>query len=227
MDTVIAVVDDEPDILELVALHLRKAGFSVRSYAAAAPFLASLGTARPDLVLLDLMLPDADGFDVYRHLRSNAGTAAVPVIMLTARGEEVDRILGLELGADDYVVKPFSPKELVARVRAVLRRRTPPGHPAPAISVGGILHIDPEKHAVAVAGEPVELTATEFRILLILAEKPGWVFPREKILDRLWGQEKAVTDRTVDVHIKHIRGKLGPAARFVRNVRGVGYKVEP
>jgi len=221
----IAVVDDEPDILALVALHLKKAGYRVREFPDAGCFLASVRRQIPDLVILDLMLPDMDGADVCRQLKETGRLARVPVIMLTARVTEADRVLGLELGADDYVVKPFSPRELVARVRAVLRRRQQSEDPERLDF--GILSISPGRYAVTVAGGRVELTITEFRILLILARKPGWVFSRDQILESLWGSEKAVIDRTVDVHIKNIRDKLGRAGGLVRNVRGVGYKLEP
>lgn len=225
MSRLITVVDDEPDILELVRLHLKKAGFRVEAFDKAEPFLEFISGTRPDLVVLDLMLPDADGLEVCKYLRKNEEFASVPVIMLTARGNETDRILGLELGADDYVTKPFSPRELVARVQAVLRRGVSE-ETSKTIHVGGRLHIDPGKHQVLLDGRKVGLTSTEFRILLLLASKKGWVFSRDKILDFLWGQEKAVLDRTIDVHIKHLREKLGDAGRFIINVRGVGYKLE-
>ncbi|MBM3314213.1 response regulator transcription factor [candidate division WOR-3 bacterium] len=224
MPPLIAVVDDENDILELVTLHLARAGYQVKSFADATSFLRFAAGRVPDLVVLDLMLPDMDGMDVCRELRSSDRLARVPVVMLTARTDEVDRILGLEVGADDYIPKPFSPRELVARVRAVLRRDGRQESVVP-LQVGGI-SIDPRRHRVTVAGEKVDLTATEFRILSLLAEKPGWVLSRDQILDRLWGSEKAVIDRTVDVHIKNLRDKLGKAGRLIRSIRGVGYKLE-
>lgn len=220
----IAVVDDEPDILELLRLGLSRAGFRVAVYPDAGSFWKSLDKERPALVLLDLMLPDADGLEVCRNLRRREGGAALPVIMLTAKGTESDKVLGLEIGADDYVTKPFSMKELVARVRAVLRRPDGGGE-AEAIEVGP-LRIDLEKHEVRVAGRAVDLTATEFRILQLLASRRGRVLSRDQILDALWGHEKIVVDRTIDVHVRNLREKLGPAAGLVKNVRGVGYKVE-
>jgi DNA-binding response OmpR family regulator len=173
------------------------------------------------------MLPDADGLDVCRMIRRNDDWRAIPIIMVTAKGGETDRILGLELGADDYIVKPYSSKELAARIRAVLRRGRTPALPA-KISIGeGMIELDPDRYEVRVSGSPVELTITEFKILQLLASKPGRVYSRDQILDQLWGHEKIVLDRTVDVHIKNLRVKLGPAARYLLNIRGVGYKIEP
>jgi DNA-binding response OmpR family regulator len=222
----VAVVDDDPDILELVSVHLKKAGMKVREFAEAEGFYRFLRQDVPDLVVLDLMLPDSDGIEVCRFLRKEHRTSAVPVIMLTARADEVDRVLGLEIGADDYITKPFSPKEFVARVKAVLRR-TRPQQKTERVEVGGLLTLDLGRHEVMVGGERIDVTAVEFRILQCLASKPGWVFSRESILAYLWGHEKAVTDRTIDVHVRHLREKLGPAAALVKNVRGVGYKLEP
>jgi DNA-binding response OmpR family regulator len=225
MSPLIAVIDDEPDILELVSLHLKKSGFRVKEFSDADSFFRSLRTELPDLIILDLMLPDTDGFEVCKYLKKRDAFAAIPIIMLTARAEETEKVLGLELGADDYVTKPFSPRELVARVKVVLRRKG--GSPeTTTIAIGETLRLDPEKYEVEVEGARVELTSTEFRILQILAKKKGWVFSREKILQHLWGDDKMVLDRTVDVHIKHLREKLGSAARFIKNVRGVGYKLE-
>lgn len=224
MKKLIAIVEDEPDIVELVTLHLEKAGFSVKSFPSGSEFLRFADKTVPSLVLLDLMLPDMDGIDICKNLRRRDRFAALPVIMVTAKGEETDKILGLELGADDYMTKPFSPKELVARVKAVLRRQGPAG-PAAAIQIGE-LSIDREKYEARVGGRAMELTSAEFKILALLASKQGWVFSREKILDHLWGDEKAVIDRTVDVHIRHLREKLGEAAGLIKNIRGVGYKLE-
>ena len=221
----VAIVDDEPDILELVDLHLKKAGFRTDCFFNAENFLKFIKIEHPDLIILDLMLPDADGLEVCKELKKQAEYSSIPVIMLTAKGEETDKILGLELGADDYVTKPFSPKELVARVKAVLRRQQK-REELPKIEIGGLVTILPEKHEVYVEGNKIELTSTEFRILQLLSSKKGWVFTRDQILDYLWGQEKAVVDRTVDVHIKHLREKLGKASSVIKNIRGVGYKLE-
>lgn len=225
MNELIAIVDDEPDILELVTLHLKRAGFRTASFLEANSFSIFIKSEIPDLIILDLMLPDADGLEICKDLKKKDQYSSIPIIMLTAKGEEMDKILGLELGADDYVTKPFSPKELVARVKAVLRRQKKEEEPA-KLEVGDILTIHPEKHEVYVGKKKIDLTSTEFRILYFLSSKRGWVFTRDQILDYLWGQEKAVVDRTIDVHIKHLREKLGKASRFVKNIRGVGYKLE-
>lgn len=221
----IIIVDDEPDILNLVSLHLKRAGFHVQGFLDAESLYAFMNSSAPALIILDLMLPDADGIEVCKHLKAHERWSAVPIIMLTAKTEEADKVLGLELGADDYVTKPFSPKELVARVKAVLRRQTAGGR-ARRLEVGDSVVMDDAKHEVEVNGRKVELTPTEFKILFFLASKKGWVFTRSQILDYLWGHEKAVLDRTIDVHIKHLREKLGRASRLIKNVRGVGYKIE-
>lgn len=226
MPETIAVVDDDPDILELVSLHLQKNRYQVREFADASGFLGYLKNANPNLVILDLMLPDGDGFEICKFMKKDDRFASIPLIMLTARADETDKVLGLELGADDYVTKPFSPKELVARVKAVLRRTEAPREAAERLSVSGILTIDPSRFEVMAEGARVDLTSTEFRILHLLARNQGRVLSREKILDHLWGNEKIVIDRTVDVHIKHLRQKLGPAGQMIRNVRGMGYKLE-
>ncbi len=226
MAALIVIVDDEPDILELIKIHLQKAGYTVSAFDRADPFLDFIRDTKPDLIVLDLMLPDADGLDICTYLKRDDRFYNIPVIMLTAKGEETDKILGLELGADDYVTKPFSPRELVARVKAVLRRdkRT---DASGCIKLGTRLTIDPGRYEVLLDGKKVALTPTEFRILQLLASKKGWVFSRDQILDYLWGQEKAVLDRTIDVHIKHLREKLGKdSARLIKNVRGIGYKAE-
>jgi two-component system phosphate regulon response regulator PhoB/two-component system alkaline phosphatase synthesis response regulator PhoP len=224
LNRLIAVVDDEPDILELVSLHLSKAGFSVRTFPDAGRFQKSLASSLPDLVVLDLMLPDADGIDVCKDLKADARTAHIPVVMLTARGEEFDRVLGLEIGADDSVTKPFSPKELVARVKAVLRRHDKKAATETVELADGVV-MDLNRYEVMVNGRKTDLTTTEFKLLGILAERRGWVFSRDEILSRLWGSEKSVLDRTVDVHVTNLRKKLGKAGRLIENVRGVGYKL--
>jgi DNA-binding response OmpR family regulator len=221
----VAVVEDEVDIQELVSLHLKKEHYRVRSFLNGSSFLRSLESDPPSLILLDLMLPDLGGFEICRHVRVKQSYAAIPIIMLTARSEETDKVLGLELGADDYVVKPFSPRELLARVKAVLRRTTRHEEEPQKTEIGGVV-IDPGRFEVTVAGKKTDLTTTEFRILQLLASKDGWVFTRDKILTHLWGNDKMVLDRTIDVHIKHLREKLGDAGRFIKNMRGVGYKME-
>ena len=224
---VIYVVEDEPDILDLIALHLTKAGYEVKKFLEAAPMMKQLGRQVPHLIILDLMLPDHDGVDVCKALKKNQKYMDIPIIMVTAKTDEFDVVLGLELGAEDYIKKPFSPRELVARVKVVLRRyKRTASSTSQKINIDDILTIDPEKFEVLVKDEKIQLTSTEFLILKMLAEKPGWVFSREKILDLLWGDEKDVFDRTVDVHIKNLREKLGPTGKLIKNIRGVGYKLE-
>lgn len=225
MRKTVAVVDDEPDILELLTLHLKKSNFNAETFSNGSRFLMYLNSNRPDLVILDLMLPDTDGLEICKYMRKTDKLSSIPLIMLTAKTEESDKVSGLELGADDYVTKPFSPKELIARVRALLRRTTEKIDQSPRIESGDIV-LDSQKYEVSVKGKRVELTSTEFRILHLLLSRKGWVFPREKILDHLWGEDKSVLDRTVDVHIKHLREKLGTSGNVIKNVRGVGYKIE-
>ncbi|MGQ9800342.1 MAG: response regulator [Candidatus Saccharicenans sp.] len=228
MTRIVAILDDEEDILKLVQTHLAKAGFRVEAFSRPEAFLKYLERHRPDLILLDLMLPGTDGLEICRHLKSRPDKADIPIIMLTARSQEADRVTGLEMGADDYVTKPFSLRELEARIKAVLRRQE-----KPAVTdrgekqlAGGQLIINPEKHQVRIKGQPVELSLSEFKILELLTSRPGRVFTRDQILDHLWGQEKVVIPRTVDVHIRHLREKLGPLAAFIQSIRGVGYKYE-
>jgi len=225
MNKLIAIVDDEPDILELVSLHLKKENFRVKEFQNAESIFKFLKKEIPELIILDLMLPDMDGLEVCRKLKGDPNLSFIPIIMLTAKGEEIDKILGLELGADDYVTKPFSPKELIARVKAILRRHGRKNISS-KIEIGNFMIIDLQKHQVSIEGKKTELTPTEFKILRILAAKRGWVFTREQILDELWGNEKVVIDRTIDVHIKNLREKLGKAGKFIINLRGVGYKFE-
>ncbi len=224
MPQVIAALDDEPDILELLNVSIAKAGYRFEGFQEAEELYRYLAREKPNLILLDLMLPDTDGLEVCRHIRKTEGLAGIPIIMLTARGDESDKVVGLELGADDYVTKPFSIKELVARIHAVLRR--PAGGDVARRIVVGPLVIDLDKFEVTVDGLKVELTATEFKILQLLASRKGRVFSRDQILDFLWGQEKAVIDRTIDVHIRNLREKLGGAASLIKNIRGAGYKLE-
>ncbi|HQK47099.1 MAG TPA: response regulator transcription factor [Syntrophorhabdaceae bacterium] len=226
MNRFIAVIDDEPDILELVSINLKKANFAVECFENAESFFRSLKQKTPDLVILDLMLPDMDGFEVCKSLKSHNRYASIPIIMLTARVDETEKVLGLELGADDYITKPFSPKEMVARVKVVLRRHRPSEDVKQLIDIAGTIFIDLEKYSVLVNDKKVDLTSTEFKILSLLASRKGFVFSRDAILQHLWGSEKMVIDRTVDVHIKHLREKLGSAAGFIKNIRGLGYKIE-
>jgi two-component system phosphate regulon response regulator PhoB/two-component system alkaline phosphatase synthesis response regulator PhoP len=224
MARVIAALDDEPDLLELLKVNLRKAGYRFEGFQEAEDLYRYLSREKPRLILLDLMLPGTNGLEVCRHIRRTEGLAGIPIIMLTARGDEADKIVGLELGADDYVTKPFSVKELIARIHAVLRRPGG-GETVRRIAVGPLV-IDLDKFEVMAGGAKADLTATEFKILQLLASRPGWVFTRDQILDFLWGQEKAVIDRTVDVHIRNLREKLGEAGSLIKNIRSVGYKLE-
>ncbi len=223
----VLIVEDEPDIRDLLVFHLERGGFQVSKSRTGTDALRQVKASPPDLVLLDIMLPELDGLEVCRRLRREPATAALPIVMLTAKGDEVDRVLGLELGADDYIVKPFSPKELVARVRAVLRRTRGTETGGPLVS--GRLTIDPGRHVVTVAGAPVALTPKEFDLLRALVEARGRVLSREFLLDRVWGYTAAseIESRTVDVHVRRLRVKLGDEGWRIATVKGVGYRVEP
>jgi two-component system phosphate regulon response regulator PhoB len=222
----ILVVDDEEDILNLVKYNLVKDGFRVTCVSSGEEAIRAAKAKLPDLVVLDLMLPGADGFTVARALKGDAKTARIPIIFLSARGEEADIVAGLELGAEDYVTKPFSPRVLVAKVRAVLRRNVEslPAEEAP-IQVHD-LTITPGRHEVLARGKPLELTNTEFRLLHFLARRPGWVFTRNQIINAVRGEDCPVTDRSVDVHIVGLRKKLGDCGKYIETIRGVGYRFE-
>ncbi|MGI6081360.1 MAG: response regulator [Limnochordia bacterium] len=218
----ILVVDDEPAILELVSFNLKKDGYEVVTAADGKSALEMFMKEKPDLVVLDLMIPEPDGYEVCKRIRAQS---AVPVIMLTARGEEQDRIRGLDLGADDYVVKPFSPRELLARVRAVLRRS--PVMQEDDRLVAGDLVIDSERHQVTIAGEPVELTPKEFDLLKMLAENAGKALERDLLLEEVWGYAFAGATRTLDVHIRRLRQKINDDPqnpRYIETVHGIGYR---
>lgn len=221
----IFIVDDEPDITELVDIHLSKAGFRVKKFEIGTDLLSYIQANIPDLIILDLMLPDYDGLELCKLLKKEERYSNIPIIMLTARSDEMDRVLGLEIGADDYITKPFSTRELVARVKAVLRRDEKVNK-SNLITIGDVLEIDVLKYEVLLEKNKIDLTSTEFKILRLLSEKKGWVYSRESILDYLGVHEKGVLDRTVDVHIKNLREKLGVAGKFIKNIRGVGYKIE-
>jgi len=222
----VLVVEDEPDIRRLVVLHLERDGFRCRTAASGSEALRAVKAAIPDLIILDLMLPGVDGLEVCRQLRRDTSTASIPIIMLTAKTDEVDRVVGLEMGADDYVVKPFSPKELVARVRAVLRR-SHPDQAAPVLTVGPIT-LDAARHAVSLNGRPIVLTPKEFDLLQALLESAGRVLSREYLLNRVWGYARAdvIESRTVDVHVRRLRAKLGEAGNRIATVKSVGYRFE-
>jgi two-component system phosphate regulon response regulator PhoB len=221
----VLVVEDEDNIRELVSYNLRKEGYQVVSVASGEEALEILPGKPMDLVLLDLMLPGTDGLQVCRKLKDDPRSKSIPIVMLTAKGEETDIVCGLNLGADDYITKPFSPKVLIARVRAVLRRResSAAAGPSDAITIHNLV-IHPGRHEVLLDGSPVDLTATEFRVLQLLATKPGWVFTRQQILDGVHGDNYAITDRAVDVQIVGLRKKLGSAGRYIQTIRGVGYR---
>lgn len=220
----VLVVDDEPDITALVAYHLAKEGYRVATAGSGPEALRSAAEAAPDLVLLDLMLPGVSGYDVLQELRRKPETRDMGVILLTARKEEVDRVRGLALGADDYVVKPFSPKELVLRVAAVLRRLASPAVASGSVLVAGGVTVDRGAHRVTVGGKDVELTATEFKLLLTLAERRGRVQTRAQLLETVWEARPNIQTRTVDMHVQRLRSKIGPAADLIETVRGVGYR---
>lgn len=218
------VVEDEEDVLDLLCYHLKREGYAVNTAVDGEDALKEIPRRMPDLVLLDLMLPGVDGLEVCRRLKSDPATAKIPVIMATAKGEESDVVIGLELGADDYVTKPFSIKVLIARVRTVMRRRDEPqadkGSP---IRIHDMV-IHPGRREVLVKGKPVELTSTEFSLLYFLANRPGWVMTRGHIIDAVRGEDYAVTERAVDVQVVGLRKKLGKCADYIQTVRGVGYR---
>jgi two-component system phosphate regulon response regulator PhoB len=223
MKSKILVVDDEPDALEVLGFKLREAGFEPVFAKDGARAIAAARDDRPDLMVLDLMLPEVDGLEVCKILRRDPATASIPILMLTARAAEMDRVLGLELGADDYVTKPFSPRELVLRIRKLLARK-PPGDESNTHLRLGEIDIDVPRHVVLVSGREVTLTVTEFRLLEILARRRGRVQSRDRLLQDVWGYENPIDSRTVDTHMRRLREKLGAAARRLETVRGVGYR---
>jgi phosphate regulon transcriptional regulator PhoB len=221
----VLIVEDELDLIRLLKYNLEKEGFRVSAASDGTVALAEMRREEPDLVILDLMLPGLSGLEVCRQIRRHDRFAEIPVMMLTARNEEADRVVGLELGADDYVTKPFSMRELVARVRALLRRREP--SPQRAALQRGQLVIDPAAHAVTISGRNVALSALEFRLLHHLASHPGMVFSRDQLLDRVWGNERSVTPRSVDVYVRRVREKIEPHPQeplYLQTVHGVGYR---
>ena len=226
----VLVVEDEADIRELIGYNLTKAGYKVTCVVTGEEALAVIDSDPPDLVALDLMLPGIDGLTVCQRLKTDASSKSIPIVMLTAKGEESDIVRGLNLGADDYITKPFSPKIMIARIQAVLRRaaagleaESNPQEDNRTVSVGNLV-IRPRRHEVLVEGEPIELTATEFRLLVFLAKNPGWVFTRKQILDGVHGDNYVITERAVDVQIVGLRKKLGSAGKNIETVRGVGYR---
>lgn len=219
----ILIVEDEKDIAEMIRYNLEKEGYKVSVASKGSMALELLEENSPDLVILDIMLPDIDGFEVCRKMRSEPATSAVPVIFLSAKSQEMDKVVGLELGADDYMTKPFSPRELIARIKAVLRRKAVVPAAEKLLSSGDIV-IDVEKHKVKAFGKSVELTPTEFSILEYMYARPGRVLSREKLLNGVFGYDSSVYDRTVDAHIKSLRKKLGKAKNYIETVRGIGYR---
>jgi two-component system phosphate regulon response regulator PhoB len=219
----ILVVDDEPEAVELVEFNLKQAGYDVISAADGAEALKKARTAVPRLVVLDLMLPEIDGLEVCKMLRRDPDTAKIPIIMLTARAAEVDRVLGLELGADDYISKPFSPRELVLRVKKILERGEPAVKDSSRFRFGELL-IDGPRHLVSWRGKKVDLTATEFKLLSLLASRRGRVQSRDQLLRDVWDYHSVIDTRTVDTHMRRLREKLGSASKYLDTVRGVGYR---
>ena len=221
----ILIVDDEEDILELLRYNLKSEGYVVLAAQSGEQAIKVAKQSQPDLMVLDLMLPGIDGLEVTRYLRSNATTMEMPIVMLTAKGEESDVVTGLELGANDYISKPFSPKVLIARIRAILRRRSKDaGGDKEKMKQEGNLLIDHKRHRVTIEGEEVELTLSEFELLSFLAEKKGWVFTRNQIVDAIRGENYAVTQRSIDVIVVGLRKKLKQYASAIETVRGVGYR---
>jgi two-component system, OmpR family, alkaline phosphatase synthesis response regulator PhoP len=223
----ILIIEDEQDIVELLTYNLEQEGYTIFFSTSGEEALAMVQQKNPDLILLDLMLPGVDGLDVCRHLKRNETTRNIPIIMLTAKSEDSDVITGLEMGADDYIPKPFSPKVLIARIRSVLRRNVPAaaGSAEQIITIHDI-SIDISKHQVLCENKEIELSATEFSILVFLARNPGWVFSRNQIIGAVKGEDYPVTERSVDVQILGLRKKLGAMGKYIQTVRGVGYRLQ-
>lgn len=223
MSESVLIVDDEQDVVDLLAYNLQKAGYKTATARDGATALQKVRDSLPALIVLDLMLPQVEGTEVCKQLKADPKTAAIPIIMLTAKAEEVDRIVGLELGADDYVTKPFSPREVVLRVKKLLGRTRGKATPSELLKCGELV-VDIAKHEVTLKGKVVELTATEFKLLAMLMERRGRVQTRDRLLTDVWGYEGDVDTRTVDTHIRRLREKLGKAADVIETVRGVGYR---
>jgi two-component system phosphate regulon response regulator PhoB len=221
----ILVVEDERDIAELIVYNLEHEGFQVESAMSGEEGLTKAKRDRPDLVVLDIMLPEMNGLDVCRALRSDRATQDIPIIMLTARDEDIDVVTGLEVGADDYITKPFSPRVLIARIRSVLRRYKESVETKTELLRLGDLTIDRGKHQVTVFGSPIELTYTEFELLFVLASRPGWVFSRTQLIDSLRDGQLVITDRAIDVQIANLRKKLTACGHYIQTVRGTGYRM--
>ncbi len=223
MKPVILIVEDEPDAIDLIEYNLVGAGYRVKSTSSGSEALALARSILPNLIILDVMLPEIDGFDLCKLLRRSADTASVPIIMLTAKAAEDDRVRGLELGADDYVTKPFSPRELVLRVKKLLTRRNDAEEVVERFQIGD-LSIDVPRHSVTFRGEKLDLTATEFKLLSVLVQRRGFVQSRDLLLRDVWNYDSAMDTRTVDTHVRRLREKLGGASVYLETVRGVGYR---
>jgi two-component system phosphate regulon response regulator PhoB len=224
MQPKILIVDDEADVIDMLVMNLRGAGFQVMTAGDGATALTKARNDSPSLIILDLMLPKMSGTEVCKVLKGDVATRHIPVIMLTAKAEEVDKIVGLELGADDYVTKPFSPRELMLRVNRSLRRGKEKTPGVEKLTIGELM-LDHTRHEVQVRGRPVELTATEFRLLALLMERRGRVQGRDSLLNDVWGYESVIDTRTVDTHVRRLREKLGPLASYIETLRGVGYRI--
>jgi len=220
----ILVADDEPDAIELVEFNLKAAGYEVITAVDGEAALKKARASLPDLIVLDLMFPEVDGLEVCKILRRDPRTRAIPIIMLTAKAAEIDRVLGLELGAEDYVTKPFSPRELVLRVKRLLRKAAPAEEETKERIQWKDLCVDVPRHQATVKGKALDLTATEFKLLLVLAQRRGRVQSREQLLQDVWAYDNLIDTRTVDTHMRRLREKLGPAAKYIDTVRGVGYR---
>jgi two-component system phosphate regulon response regulator PhoB len=223
MSETVLIVDDEQDVVDLLVYNLQKAGYKTATARDGVTALQKVRDGFPSLIILDLMLPQVEGTEVCKQLRADPKTASIPILMLTAKAEEVDRIVGLELGADDYVTKPFSPREVVLRVKKILSRTRGTGAPAEMLKCGDLI-VDIAKHEAALKGKAIELTATEFKLLAMLMERRGRVQTRDRLLTDVWGYEGDVDTRTVDTHVRRLRDKLGKAADYIETVRGVGYR---
>lgn len=220
----ILVVDDEPDAIELIRFNLKASGYEVLTAEDGEEALAKARKFSPDMILLDVMLPEIDGLEVCKILRRDPATASLPIIMLTAKASEIDRVLGLEFGADDYVTKPFSPRELMLRVRNLLKRKESSKEEVERFQVRDI-ELDVSKYEVKIMGQPIDLTPTEFKLLQILIERKGRVQSRDRLLQDVWGYDQLIDTRTVDTHVRRLREKMGEAANYVATVRGVGYRL--
>lgn len=219
----VLIIEDESDVVDLLALNLRKAGFMTSTAADGASGLEKARSEKPAFIILDLMLPKMPGLEVCKILKSDPGTRQVPVMMLTAKAEEVDRIVGLEFGADDYVTKPFSPREVILRIRAIMRRGET--KQSDERLTAGPITIDPARHEVSVNGKPINLTSLEFKLLRTLVQRRGRVQERDRLLNDVWGYESVIDTRTVDTHVRRLRRKLGKAANVIESVRGFGYRL--